>query len=225
MISGNVGAAATTQTFTVAITDANGVIVTKQFTITVNAAPSVSTTTLPAGARGASYSQTLAATGGIAPITWSIPVGALPTGLTLNTATGVISGTIGATATSQTFTVVATDANAVASAGQSLTIVVNPAPTITSLTPNIRGKGTTGNVVIAGTNFAAGAQVTFIAGTGAAGSVTVNLPITVNSATQITVNITIANGNPAKGTYNVFVTNADGGVSTSTGTNNVFTVN
>jgi hypothetical protein len=52
----------------------------------------VSTSTLPAGTIGTSYSQTLAATGGTTPYTWSKTTGSLPAGFTLSTA-GVISGT------------------------------------------------------------------------------------------------------------------------------------
>jgi large repetitive protein len=55
-------------------------------TITVNPA------TLPAGTVGAAFSQTLTATGGTAPFTFSFSSGALPPGLTLSQA-GVISGT------------------------------------------------------------------------------------------------------------------------------------
>jgi hypothetical protein len=48
---------------------------------------------LPPATADAHYSQKLAATGGIAPYTWSIASGALPAGLTLHPGTGVISGT------------------------------------------------------------------------------------------------------------------------------------
>lgn len=55
-------------------------------------APNITTTTLADGDVGTSYSQTLAATG-TTPITWSVASGSLPGGLSLNTSTGVISGT------------------------------------------------------------------------------------------------------------------------------------
>jgi hypothetical protein len=58
------------------------------------AAPVISTTTLPTAFLNASYSTSLAATGGTPPYTWSITAGALPAGVTLSTA-GVISGTPG----------------------------------------------------------------------------------------------------------------------------------
>jgi alpha-tubulin suppressor-like RCC1 family protein len=52
----------------------------------------VSTTTLPAGTQGVPYKATVAATGGTAPLTWSVASGTLPAGLWLS-AVGSISGT------------------------------------------------------------------------------------------------------------------------------------
>ena len=54
--------------------------------------PTITTGTLPAGQVRAVYNQTLAATGGVTPYSWSLVSGALPSGLTLISA-GVISGT------------------------------------------------------------------------------------------------------------------------------------
>ena len=64
------------------------------FTISENAAaaPTITTDTLPGGKVGEAYSQTLSATG-TTPITWGIDSGNLPAGLTLDEATGEISGT------------------------------------------------------------------------------------------------------------------------------------
>ncbi len=53
----------------------------------------ISTKTMPASVGGTPYSQPLAASGGTSPYTWTIQSGGLPPGLTLNGATGVISGT------------------------------------------------------------------------------------------------------------------------------------
>jgi hypothetical protein len=60
-------------------------------TITVNPDPVISGTP-PPGTVGTAYSTTLTATGGTAPLTWSM-VGSLPDGLSFSTKTGVISGT------------------------------------------------------------------------------------------------------------------------------------
>ncbi len=64
---------------------------TSSVVATVKVIPvSVTTTTLPAANQNAGYSATLAGTGGTPPYTWSAVN--LPAGLTLNAATGVISG-------------------------------------------------------------------------------------------------------------------------------------
>ena len=63
-------------------------------TLTVtSSALTLDTTSLPIGKVGVSYSTTLTASGGIAPYTWSISIGSLPAGLSLDSSTGVISGT------------------------------------------------------------------------------------------------------------------------------------
>ncbi len=69
-------------------------------TLTVTTSPLViSTTSLAAGTVGVLYSSTVAATGGTLPYAWSIASGSLPTGLTLNVNSGLISGTPSAAGT------------------------------------------------------------------------------------------------------------------------------
>ncbi len=53
----------------------------------------VSTTAADFGVVGNAYTSTLAATGGTAPFTWTLFGGVLPNGLSLNGATGVVTGT------------------------------------------------------------------------------------------------------------------------------------
>jgi Tol biopolymer transport system component len=53
----------------------------------------VSTTAADFGVVGNAYISTLAATGGTAPFTWTVFGGVLPTGLSLNAGTGVVTGT------------------------------------------------------------------------------------------------------------------------------------
>lgn len=65
---------------------------------------------LQGGIVGAAYSETISAQGGTAPYTFAVSAGSLPGGLSLNGATGVISGTPTTVETSD-FTVQATDAN------------------------------------------------------------------------------------------------------------------
>jgi large repetitive protein len=82
--------------------------------LTVSDAPTWTTASGSLGsvAQGASFSTTVVATSDSA-ITYSVQSGALPTGLTLNTSTGVISGTESGNDTGETvynFTLRATDA-------------------------------------------------------------------------------------------------------------------
>ncbi|HTW61905.1 MAG TPA: putative Ig domain-containing protein [Terracidiphilus sp.] len=122
-----------TSNFTVKVTDADNNTATKSLSITVNAVLAVSTSSLPSGTVNMSYSETLAATGGVSPYTWSISVGSLPAGLTLNATTGVISGTPTAAGTSN-FTVKVTDsASNTATEGLSITINAVLAVSTTSL--------------------------------------------------------------------------------------------
>jgi Putative Ig domain len=83
----------------------------------------ITTTSLPAGTKSSAYSQTLAATGGTTPYTWSVLSGSLPTGLSIAGSTGVISGTPSATGTFE-FTIENADA-ASDSATATFTIVIN----------------------------------------------------------------------------------------------------
>ncbi|HEV3266832.1 MAG TPA: putative Ig domain-containing protein, partial [Acidimicrobiales bacterium] len=206
VITGTVSGTAVSETFTVKVTDSLNVVATKSLTITVNGAPSVSTTSLASATQGETgYSQTLAGTGGTTPYAWSITTGVLPTGLSLNSSTGVITGTVSGTATSQTFTVTLTDADNVI-ATKSLTITVNAAPTITTTTLPGGSKGTTYT----------GATLSATGGTGAytwsitSGILPANL--TLNSATgAISGNV---RNSAVSETFTVTVTDANN-VSTS----------
>ena len=55
--------------------------------------PEISTTNLPSALLNQPYSASIAETGGTAPITWSITSGTLPSGLSLNSSSGTITGT------------------------------------------------------------------------------------------------------------------------------------
>ncbi|POH73998.1 YncE family protein [Arthrobacter glacialis] len=90
--------------------------------------PVVTTTSLASATVGTAYSATIAATGS-GPITFAVTTGSLPTGLTLNTTTGAITGTP-STAGDATFTITAT--NAAGSNAKAFTITTVQAPTITT---------------------------------------------------------------------------------------------
>jgi mono/diheme cytochrome c family protein len=92
----------------------------------------VSTTSLEDGLIGSAYSQTLAATGGTAPYTWTVSVGIPPAGLNLSAA-GVISGTPTAAGVSA-FTVSVTDsASPAATVSKALSLNITAAPAATVL--------------------------------------------------------------------------------------------
>ncbi len=87
----------------------------------------ITTTSLVAGVVGAPYSQTVAATGGTAPRTFSISAGDLPAGLAL-AANGVISGTPAGGPGTSDFTITVTDsASPAVTDAQALNIQVNAA--------------------------------------------------------------------------------------------------
>lgn len=78
--------------FTVTVTDDTGTEASKSLSIIIKDV-SITTNSLPGGQIGISYSATLAAEGANTPFTWAVTSGSLPSGLSLNMNTGVISGT------------------------------------------------------------------------------------------------------------------------------------
>jgi hypothetical protein len=62
---------------------------------------------LPGATSGTPYTETISATGGLGTVTYAVTTGSLPAGLTLNSASGVISGTTTATG-SHSFSITAT---------------------------------------------------------------------------------------------------------------------
>lgn len=93
------------------VTDSLGTTRTKSCSITVEPGLSIDTTCpLPEATVGVVYSEVLSGSGGVAPYTWTIFSGALPTGLSLS-AGGTISGTptVGG---DSTFTIRLTDSSA-----------------------------------------------------------------------------------------------------------------
>lgn len=80
---------------------------------------------LPNAVVGVAYTQTLTASGAVAPYTYTLQGGSLPVGIQLDAASGVMSGTP-VSAGSSTLTVRATDANG-QSVDQAYTLTVDPA--------------------------------------------------------------------------------------------------
>jgi len=94
--------------------------------ITVIPGLAITTTSLSNGKVGTSYSQTLVATGGTTPYTWTLTSGTLPNGLTLNASSGQITGTPTTTVTNSPLQFTVTDSSAPAQ-----TATVSPSITIT----------------------------------------------------------------------------------------------
>jgi len=114
------GAASTAATFTIG-----------PFTL------AISTSSLPDAVVGAAYSQLLAATGGSPPYTWSLTAGALPEGLTLDAATGRVSGTATLPANVALSVTVTDSANRTVTRSLNLRSVIPLAITTTSPLPNV----------------------------------------------------------------------------------------
>ncbi|PXV59883.1 Putative Ig domain-containing protein [Dyella jiangningensis] len=125
-----------TSNITINVTDSAGGTGVQSYAMTV-AAPQIVTNPVPNAVVNVAYSQTLTASGGTAPYTFSLESGSLPAGLSLNTSTGVISGTP-TTVGSATFGIRATDS----SPGPG-----GPYFTVTSLTINVQNPPPVANAV------------------------------------------------------------------------------
>ena len=126
-------------TFTIEAKDSIGAGVVQAYSGTTLAGPTITTTSLPVPVLTLAYSQTIVTSGGTSPFTFSVPAGALPTGLTLNAATGVISGTPTVSG-AYGFTISAADANSL-TVSQPYSGAIAALPTITtaSLPPPVIG--------------------------------------------------------------------------------------
>ena len=87
-----------TSTFTINATDFGtppSTVASPSYTVTINPPPalSITSTAMANGIVGTAYSSAIASSGGVPPLTWSVPPGTLPAGLELNTSSGLISGT------------------------------------------------------------------------------------------------------------------------------------
>ncbi len=201
---------ATTAAFTVAATNGSGAD-TRACSLIVLALPTAPSITgpaspLPNGIVNVAYVATFTASGS-APITWSVTAGTLPTGLSLASSTGVLSGTPTA-AEVRTFSVTAT--NNQGSDTASIQLTTGYAPSLSALSPasgvvggtiELQGAGfapTTGGntvhfggvvaTVLTATTTALAVQVP--AGLGSTASVTVTTSTTTTSGQTFTLDPT-----------------------------------
>ncbi|GIJ50896.1 hypothetical protein Val02_77820 [Virgisporangium aliadipatigenens] len=132
VISGTPTAAVNTYTVTATVRDASNRTSTATFSWRVNGPPTVnvvpnqsSTVNSPVN------SVTAAASNGTAPYTWS--ASGLPAGLSIDSVTGVISGTPTATGTSSSCRVTVTDSAGATANSANFTWVINPAVSISAV--------------------------------------------------------------------------------------------
>jgi len=131
-VSGTPTAGVSSAPLIFAVTDSSSPAQTASVSLTLTTtntpALTITSTSLPSGQVGVAYSATLTATGGTTPYTWSLTGGALPAGLSLNTATGALSGTPTAPISGASLTFKVSDASSpVQSATAPLTLTISPA--------------------------------------------------------------------------------------------------
>lgn len=170
---------------------------------------------LPSGDVAVGYSANLLATGGVPPYTWSITGGQLPSGLKLNSATGIISGTPILVTTAK-FSVRVEDSNLTTSTPQPLSIAIAAGTTSpTTLFSGaysflFHGFDSGGNVEMAG-NFNASGN-----GTISNGQLDSNRSGgTLGIFTSSSFNGTYTLGSDGRGTMQWITTNSKGAVSTT----------
>jgi len=129
---------------TVTITSVNTPVQVLTVAVTVNPALTITSLTLPTATVASAYTTTLAAAGGTGTDTWSIVLGTLPAGLSLDGSTGIISGTPTAAPGSYTFTIGVSDsAGTPTTAVQTFNLTIIPqAPVITTTTLPVGVTGT-----------------------------------------------------------------------------------
>jgi len=132
VISGSPTAAGT---FTIGVTvsDALGASAGRIYPLTIRAALAITPPTMPTGTVGTAYpTTTFVAGGGLAPYAWA--ASGLPAGLTMNAASGAISGTP-STAGTSTVVVAATDAAGARATSSSTLTVTSAVPAGCPLNP------------------------------------------------------------------------------------------
>jgi lysophospholipase L1-like esterase len=130
------GTAVGTSTFTVQATDSSSPAQTATGSESIAVHPTsdpltVAASSLPEIAAGQDYGAQLTSTGGVGPVQWSVSAGSLPPGVSLDPASGLLSGTPTESGTYD-FTAQVTDATAPASqtATAPLSITIDAAPAL-----------------------------------------------------------------------------------------------
>ena len=190
-------ATASAQTVTLTATSVADKTQSNSVTVTIPAAPAITTTSLPTAIAGAAYSATLAGSGGIAPYTWKLTSGTLPTGMSLNATNGVLSAAAGATtakpATSLTFVMTDSGLPTALTATATLSLTINAiSVSVTAPVTAVDGNDTV-TVTATVTNDSSNAGVTWTApAIGSLSSLTALAPIyTAPAATASAQSVTL----------------------------------
>ena len=205
----------------------------RAYTVVI-AAPTISlpATTLAGGTLGSAYSASITpASGGTSPYAYAVTAGALPGGLTLNAATGAITGTPGALGTFS-FSITATDSSTGTgpyTATQSYSIVVINNPPVanassltlaynaaaTNVPLNITGGAATsvaiGTAAGNGSAIATGTAITYQPATGFAGTDSFTYTAINSGGTSAPATVTVTVSNP------VITITASGGFAATVG--------
>ena len=191
------GATGSQQTVTLTATSVADTTKSGSVTVTIPAQPEILTGSLPLFIPGAAISTTLVGSGGIAPYKWMLTSGTLPTGVSLNATTGMLSAAAGSTtatpATSLTFQLTDSGTPTALTATATLSLTIN-APSISG-TVSFGSTAASSNPAPA---FSISAQKTALSVRAAASSSpAVSLPtvqVSINTPTPQTVP-TDSNGN------------------------------
>ncbi len=207
--------AAFTVTLTAAAFSDASVTATSTLSVPVNPAITTPVGALPSATYAGAYTTTLAATGGITPYTWSISQGALPTGLSLSSSTGAISGSSTGAGTAS-FTVTITDSGNPALTASSAFTITTGYPGLSITTPSLPNgaAGTAYSAALAATG-GSGTGYTYAvtAGTGlsavgltlSSNGVISGTPTTGEAAGSVTITVTDSAGNKASATFSLTV--------------------
>ena len=185
--------------FSINVTDKNGITATGTCAITIVAGPSLSCSSVTSGEVGVAFnSGAMTVTGGTAPYTFSVS-GTLPAGLSLNALTGAVTGTPTA---SGSFSIKVTDKNGITATGTcAITIVAGPSLSCSSVT--------SGEVGVA---FNSGAMTV----TGGSAPYTFSVSGTLPAGLSLNASTGAVTGTPtASGSFSIKVTDAKGAIITS----------
>src|SRR5204863_1346468 len=145
-----------TASITVVTTNACGTATSNPITFTISATPVITSPLAACGTVGSPFSYTITATNN--PTSFS--ASPLPAGLTINTSTGLISGTPTSAGTTNVTITASNGAGTCNTASAILVITISSRPTVTSLSPTCTAAGGPQfTLTVTGTNYVSGSTV------------------------------------------------------------------